>query len=111
MRSAILGLVVIAGCATASVPRLSPAAQEVRTGKGDPPGEMQELGPVEATNGSGCGGFGERGTYEGAMVVLRNKAASLGATYVQIFTMSEPHREPGCHVNAFVIRGTAYGPK
>lgn len=110
LRSLALPLLLLS-CATASAPPLSPAGKQVRTGKGDPPSELDELGPIEAVNGHGCGGFGARGTFEGAVTELRNKAASLGATYVQIFTFTEPHHAPGCYVNAFVIRGTAYGPK
>lgn len=107
-----LEALTLVACATAPVPPLSAAAREVRTGKSDPPSDMREIGPIEATSGSGrCGAVGERGSYEGAVAELRNKGAAMGATYVQIFTMSEPHREPDCNVKTFVIRGTAYGPK
>lgn len=90
--------------------QLVPGAAEVRTGKSDPPEGFVEIGPIEAVHGTGCGAFGKLGTYEGAYSVLRNKAAEMGATYVRINTMTEPHSEASCYNNTFVIRGTAYRP-
>lgn len=34
----------------------------------------------------------------------------MGATYVRINTITEPHSESGCYDNTFVIRGTVYRP-
>ena len=113
MRKYTLFILVMAalamGCvAKASVPKMSPRAQVVRTGKGDPGPGMHEVGPVEASNGSGCGGFGTEGSYEGALAELKNRAAALGADYVQIFTMEGPYLSGKCRENAFVIRGMAF---
>ena len=101
-------VLLAAGCMAETPIPLTDAARKIRTGKNDPDPTMEEVGPIEATSGHGCGGFGERGTYKAAMVKLKNKAARSGANYVQIFTMTEPHSGPGCFDNSFVIRGTAF---
>jgi hypothetical protein len=110
MRWTPLFVLLVACSTTPPQVKLTPQAANVRTGKDDPPAELVEAGPVEATHGSGCGGFGKVGTYEGAYTLLRNKAASLGATYVRITTITEPHPEGDCYSDAFVIRGIAYRP-
>jgi hypothetical protein len=101
-------LTVAVGCATADVPELAAGGQRLRTGKSDPDPGMRELGPIEAINGSGCGGFGAKGTYEGALNELKNRGAAMGADYVQIFTMTEPHRTASCYDDEFTIRGMAF---
>ena len=98
---------ILVGCVAEPIP-LNPAAFQIRIGKSDPGEGYIEVGPVTATHGGGCGGFGSRGTYEGAYAILKNKAATLGADYVQIYTVSEPHPAGGCFVNAYTITGTAY---
>lgn len=103
-----IAIVAIAGCFTASVPPMSPKASTVAIRKGDPPAGAIELGPIEAQNGGGCGGFGARGTFEGAMAELRNTAAARGADYVVLVSQTEPHAEPACYVDGFVLRGIAY---
>jgi len=77
---------------------VSPGAGEVRTGKADPGEGYQELGPVTATHGGGCGMFGHKGSYEGATALIKQKAALMGADYVQIYQIVEPHPEIGCGV-------------
>jgi hypothetical protein len=105
---AFLLAVVACGCATADVPSLSPAAERLRIGKNDPEPGMREIGQIEAVNGTGCGAFGAKGTYEGAMNDLKNRGAAMNADYVQIFTVTEPHGEPGCYQDSFLIRATAF---
>jgi hypothetical protein len=105
----LVGPLLLAGCfATAATPALIPSAQAVQTGKGAPLPGMRELGPIEAVHGSGCGALGTRGTFEGANAMLRNQAAIMGATYVQVFMFTEPHDAGGCYDDRFVIRGMAY---
>ena len=99
---------LLAGCIEADLPQLTTAGTVVATGKSDPAPGTQELGPIEASNGSGCGWFGARGNFEGAMVDLRNRAAAMGANYVQIFTLTEPHGSGFCFIDAFTIRGLAF---
>jgi hypothetical protein len=107
--SLVVGALTACGGVAARID-LVPGAADVRTGKADPPERFIEIGPIEAVHGSGCGRFGKLGTYEGAYNMLRNKAAQIGATYVRIDTITEPHSEPGCYDDTFVIRGTAYRP-
>jgi hypothetical protein len=110
-RTLILFPLLLIGCfATAATPALLAGSERIRIGKSDPAG-LVELGPIEAVHGSGCGGFGEKGTYDGAVTVLRNEAARMGASYVEIFTLTEPHSETGCFDNRFVIRGTAWAER
>jgi len=103
----VLLAILTVGCARTPL-LLSPDASDVRTGKADPIGNARELGPVTATDGSGCGLYGYRGTYERAYIQLKNNAAALGANYVQIYSISEPHLSGGCFVNVFSISGMAY---
>lgn len=85
-----------------------PEAERVTVGKGDPADNFTQIGPVTGLNGSGCGAFGRMGTYEGAVTNIRNKAAQMGADYVQIMVIKEPHQTYNCYVNTYQINGTAY---
>jgi hypothetical protein len=71
-------VLVGSACATAEIPPVQGPAAAVKIGKSDPTPDMQEIGPIEARNGSGCGAFGELGSYDGALAVLRNNAATMG---------------------------------
>jgi hypothetical protein len=111
MRSVLgLGVLVgiVGGCATADIPAVSNAASKVTIRKGDPSDEYQELGPLTATNGSGCGAFGELGTYEGAMAEMKNRAAAMKADYVRLDLAKEPYLAPNCRVNEYALRGVAF---
>lgn len=105
------GLVVLtlvgAGCAATEVV-IAPDAPRVRTGTQPPIGAFEQLGALTAQHGGGCGLYGTRGNYEGAYTILRNKAAKLGADYVQILRVTEPRLEGICMNQAFVIDGMAY---
>ncbi|MEO7095844.1 MAG: DUF4156 domain-containing protein [Polyangiales bacterium] len=83
-------------------------ASRLHVGKSDPDPACEELQPIEAVHGDGCGGFGERGSYNGAYNVLRNLAADVGADYVRMDSQVPPHSERGCFDNKFVIRAVAY---
>lgn len=105
----ILALILfcLGGCATPAV-KLSDAGRMVKVGKSDPADNYTEIGPITATDGSGCGAFGSRGTYDRAVKVLKNKASLQGGDYVQIFTLTEPHFRPGCFDNVYTINGTLF---
>jgi hypothetical protein len=75
---------VAAACAHASMSGVTEAGARVEVGKGDPPKEMTELGAFEAADPPACAA-GQSGSYDGALVELRNTAGRLGADYVQIF--------------------------
>lgn len=98
---------LVAGCAAAQV-AIGPDAFRVTTGTRPPVGAYEQLGVVTATHGGGCGLYGARGNLEGAYRLLRNKAAQLGADYVQILRITEPHFEGICNYKGFVIDGFAY---
>ncbi len=66
-------------CAAANV-NLTNGAEQVRVVKGDPPPDFREVGPIEVAHGSGCGGFGEKGSYEGRTTFSRTGRCSSART-------------------------------
>lgn len=97
----------IYGCAAPQV-KMSEGANLVKIGKSDPADNYSEIGPITATDGKGCGAYGYRGTYDRAIINLKNKASQLNADYVQIFSLIEPHLRGGCFDNVYKINGTAF---
>ena len=85
-----------------------PGAQSVRVDKADPPQGYVTVGPISAVDGHGCGGFGRAGSYLNAINQLRNEALTMGADYVEIYSLIPPHSETGCFVDAYQIAGMAY---
>jgi hypothetical protein len=105
---ALLSITMFA-CGGAAPPvKLSAAAKSVRVKKADPPSNCQEIGPVTATHGDGCGNFGKKGDYEGAYALLKNSAAAKGANYVRLDKMQEPYTDGKCSVNEFILQGVAF---
>jgi len=97
------------GCAVADLPAAARGSETVQVRKGDPPDGYIEVGAISATNGNGCGGFGARGTHEGAMAELKNQAVRMKADYVRLDIAVEPHDVPGgCFDNDYVLRGVAF---
>ena len=93
----------------ARIPALLPGARYVVIRKADPPPGYVEVGPISVTHGYGDQDIGKKGTYYGAIVRLRNRAVRMGATYVQLMALIEPHyAAPGRFENRYVIRGMAY---
>ena len=78
-------VLVVGACAHAPPSGVTEAGARVDVGKGDPPAGMTELGAFEASDPLACAADGKAGTEEGALAELRNRAAQLGANYVQIF--------------------------
>ena len=103
----VLGVLTLAGCAAAPV-AIAPDAVTVRTGTEVPPEPYLELGAITASHGGGCGGFGTQGNYEGAYTILRNKAVALGANYVRVLRIIEPHLVGLCQDNEYRVEGIAY---
>lgn len=95
------------GCSAPPV-KMSDGGMTVKVGKSDPTDNYTEIGPVTAIDGKGCGGFGYKGTYDRAVIQLKNKTYEIGGDYVQIFTIREPYPSPGCFVNEYKINGTAF---
>ena len=90
------------------MPPVAPGAEEIRVGKSDPDPSCQELQPLEAVHGDGCGDIGDRGTYTGAYNTLRNMAQQIHAHYVRMDQQVPPHSENGCFDDRYVIRAVAY---
>lgn len=97
---------LLAGCA-GSVPPAT-AADPLRVDRAPPPPGAKALAGLRATDGHGCGLFGTLGTYEGASAKLRDQARTLGADYVQITEVKEPHAERECVEKEYTLLGVAY---
>ena len=102
--SAILAL---SGC-TASQVKISPESLAVQFGTNPPSGDAIQIAPVTARHGGGCGLYGAEGNFEGAATILRNKAASMGANYVQIIRQQGEHMTGICLDRGYTIDGMAY---
>lgn len=103
---ALLVATLVAGCSTRPQ-QLVPGAELVQVGKGDV-ANYQYIGEVSGVHGAGCGVFGYRGSYAGAVADLRNKAKAMGANYVQIMSQTQPFPAHNCFVNEYIIDATAY---
>ncbi len=98
---------LIVGCSAPQI-KMSPESLAVKVGKSDPADNYSEIGPITASDGKGCGLYGYRGTYNRAVVNLKNRAYQSGGDYVQIFTMKEPHSRGGCFDNTYTISGSLF---
>jgi hypothetical protein len=87
-----------------AIPTMSVEARSIQVGKADPPPGSRELGAVAGEHDRSHGD----GTYEGALASLRNQAAKLGADYVELISISEPHTRMPLMDGTFIIRGMAY---
>lgn len=103
----LLAPVLLAACAAPPM-ALAPNATRVQLGKSDPGNNYELIGPVSGIDGTSCGAYGYKGSYERAVTDLRNKAAGMGGNYVQLVTISEPHRAGGCFVNEYRVSANVY---
>ena len=106
--SMLLSSLLFTGCVSAPVVQLAEEGRAVKIAKSDPADNYTEIGPITATDGTGCGGFGYRGTYDQAVKKIKNLGASMGGDYVQIFSIKEPHLRDGCFDNVYKINGTLF---
>ncbi len=107
MAMASVSVLMLSAC-TAGPSGLQQATLEVDVQNVAPSGKYRNLGPITATHGHGCGLFGSRGDFEGAVIILREKAVARGANYVQIIKQQgEFIREP-CLDRTYIIDGFAY---
>ena len=97
---------VCGGCAPTV--QMGSQAHGVVVARQDPPTSSRNLGIVVGTHGNGCGFIGLRGNEQGAMAVLKNNAAEMGADYVQIERTVKPYRDGECLHNEYRIEGTSY---
>lgn len=103
----LLAIAIVCGACAPTI-QLTTTAHGVIVAHQPPPANSQNLGLVIAAHGNGCGFNCLRGTEEGALALLKNKAADMGADYVQIEKMVAPHRGRGCLHNEYRIEGTSY---
>ncbi len=105
---ASFGALGVLACAGTPVV-MTPEGERIRVGRSDPSDNYELIGPVTAHDGNGCGLYGRRGTHDNAITALRVKAATMGADYVAITTITEPHlANPSCFANPYTISGMAY---
>ena len=103
----LLAVGLLAGC-TASEVKVSQGSANVNVGTNSPGPGFSQIGPITAKHGGGCGLYGSQGDYQGAMTILRNKAAAMGADYVQVLSQEGEHMTGICLDRAYVIDGFAY---
>jgi hypothetical protein len=84
------------------------SADSVRVDKGPPGPGAQPIRALRAVDGHGCGLFGTLGTYEGASANLRDQARAIGADYVQVTEVKEPHASRECVEKEYTLLGIAY---
>ncbi len=98
---------VLSAC-TAGPSGLHQATLEVDIQNVAPGGKYRNLGPITARHGRGCGLFGSQGNYEGAVIILREKAVARGGNYVQIVKQQDEYMSDLCLDRAYIIDGFAY---
>ena len=108
IRVILLAIVfVLTGC-TASQVKINPESLNVQIGTTPPMGEAIQIAPLTARHGGGCGLYGAEGNFEGALTILRNKAANIGANYVQIIRQQGEHMTGMCLDRGYTVDGMAY---
>lgn len=107
--STILAVLSMVSCGSPPPVQMTPDAERVLVGRAEPADNFELVGPITAEDGSGCGLYGRKGNYDNAIMALRVKASQMGASYVAITTITQPHlATQGCFANAYVISGMAY---
>ena len=110
-------VIAITGCAGGvKVPHLSVAeyedsvsgSEKVVVSKISPENGAVNKGSIIGVHGNGCGFMGFKGDRDGAIIAVRNKAALMGANYVQILNEQEPYSDGKCAHNEYRIEGNAY---
>ncbi|MEL0615353.1 hypothetical protein V6243_00820 [Cobetia marina] len=109
LRTALVAVsfTLLSACSAGQV-SMQQNSMDVEIGSNPPTGEYKNLGPISAKHGGGCGLFGAQGNFEGAMTILRNKAASRGADYVQIIKQEGEHMSGLCLDRAYIVDGFAF---
>lgn len=106
-------LLSLSGCASiAKKVDLTPAGSKVIISQADPGPQFISIGAISVEHGHGCGGYGKIGTLEGAYNSMKNKAAEMGADYVQIIHSEPPHNAHiFCYDDRYQLDGMAYKKK
>ena len=110
-----LTLGITAACAPTAPLVLTPEAQRITVGQSDPGPGYLVIDGVDVVDGSGCGAFGTRGSFNGALRKLRYEANLLHGDFIKIVSTKEPYATPagpngygGCFHNAYSISAIVY---
>ena len=104
----VVGVLGVLACASIPV-QITPEGEHVVVGRSDPTDNYELIGPITVHDGNGCGLYVRRGTHDNAITALRVKVAIVGADYVAITTITEPHlANPNCFANPYIVSGMAY---
>jgi hypothetical protein len=83
-------------------------AESVEVGTERPASYFVSNGNVLGTDGGGCGYYGYFGTRQNAVNDLKNKAAQIGADYVQVISEQGSYKSMSCETNLYKVSAVAY---
>jgi hypothetical protein len=106
-RSVTLTVTLLAGCA-GPPPASTPGSVAVVLSDAAAPSGYVEVAPISVTSGKGCGFVGSEGSREDAERLLRDKAATLHASFVRITEYRGPRPNHQCREREHVLSGIAY---
>lgn len=111
-RFLLVGLVLsLASCAQQrrEIDRVTErAANQIRVMNSEPQGTCEYLGAIAAEDGGGCGFFGRRGTYQGAVSELKYLAWKEGANVAVVDNVRTPGRlVNGCMELGYILEARA----
>jgi hypothetical protein len=87
---------------------VSPQAESVRVESFDPPVGARLAGPIQASDGEGCGVSGTRGSLANATTALKEAAARRGVGFVKLTRVTKPYSGHDCVHLAYELEGLAY---
>jgi hypothetical protein len=106
LRLALLAFPV-AACGGA-IPAQSASARGIVLSERAAPSGYVKLQELTVRSGKGCGMLGQAGSREAAEAMLRNEAAKLGASYVQLTRVESPRPNHQCIEHEHKLSGIAY---
>jgi len=102
-------LVGVAGCqAEPPLRPVSPQAERVRVESFEPPAGARLAGPIQASDGEGCGIGGTPGSLANATAALKEAAARRGLGFVKLTHVTKPYSGRDCYHVDYVLEGLAY---
>ena len=105
----VLTVLSAAGCSPEPpLVALSPQAQQVRVENASPPAGAVLIGPLKATDGSGCGIGGDRGSLERATATLKEAATRQGVNFVKLLKVTKPYSGHDCYHLEFTLEGLGF---
>lgn len=106
-RNLSFAVTLLAGCASPR-PASTPGGAAVVLSDAAAPSGYVEVAPLSVTSGKGCGFAGSEGSREDAERLLRDKAATLHASFVHITEYRGPRPNHQCREREHVLSGIAY---